>query len=93
MNLGRYSVNYRPGCTTQCGPVINTFSSIIKKILQYFSIKDAHFINESFIKIGRTLVETQGDIGLHAAVGGPACVHSDGRTEEHDMQMNNINII
>ena len=42
-----------------CGPLIYSFSSIIQKYLQYFSINDTNFNNESFIKIGLTFVETR----------------------------------
>ena len=57
-------LQYRPGCTTLCGWLIHSFSSVIKTFLQYFSIEDTHFMNESFIKISRTFVKSQADPGL-----------------------------
>ena len=54
-------LQYRPECTTLCGWLINSFSSVIKKFLQYFSIEDTHFMNESFIKISLTCVKSQSD--------------------------------
>ena len=33
----------RPGCTTLCGWLINSFSSVIKIFLQYFSIEDTFY--------------------------------------------------
>ena len=57
-------LQYRPECTTLCGWLIYSFSSVIKTFLQYFSIEDTHFINESFIKISRTCVKSQADPGL-----------------------------
>ena len=35
-------LQYRPGCTMLCGWLINSFSSVIKIFLQYFSIEDTH---------------------------------------------------
>ena len=57
-------LQYRPGCTTLCGWLIYSFSSVIKIFLQYFSIEDTHFMKESFIKISRTCVKSQADPGL-----------------------------
>ena len=57
-------LQYRPGCTTLCGWLIYSFSSVIKTFLQYFSIEDTHFMNESFIKISRTCVKSKADSGL-----------------------------
>ena len=44
--------------------IINSFFSVIKTFLQYFSIEDTHFMNESFIKISRMFVKSQADPGL-----------------------------
>ena len=44
--------------------LINSFSLVIKTFFQYFNIKDTNFMNESFIKISRTFVESQADPGL-----------------------------
>ena len=57
-------LQYMPGCTLLCGRLINSFSSVIKIFLQYFSIEDTHFMNESFIKIRRTFVKSKVDPGL-----------------------------
>ena len=57
-------LQYWPGCSTLCGWLIYSFSSVIKIFLQYFSIEDTHFMNESFIKISRTCVKSQADQGL-----------------------------
>ena len=59
--LSQGHLQYRPGCTTLCGLLINSFSSVIKFFFQYFSIDDTHFRYESFIKIIRTFVEFQTD--------------------------------
>ena len=65
-NPGLYQgpLQYRPGCTTLCVWLIHSFSSVIKIFLKYYSIKDTHFMNESFIKIRRTFVKSQADPGL-----------------------------
>ena len=57
-------LQYRPECTTLCGWLIHDFSSVIKRFLQYFSIEDTHFMNESFIKISRTFVKFKVDPAL-----------------------------
>ena len=57
-------LQYMPGCTTLCGWLIHSFFSVIKIFLQYFSIEDTHFMNESFIKISRTFVKSGAVEGL-----------------------------
>ena len=43
--LSQGHLQYRPGCTTLCDWLINSFSSVIKTFLQYFSVEDTHFMN------------------------------------------------
>ena len=64
VGLSQGHLQYRSGCTTLCGWLIHSFSPVIKIFLQYFSIEDTHFMNESFIKISRTCVKSQADPGL-----------------------------
>ena len=61
---GRAKATHSTGLGVLCGWLIYSFSSIIKIFLQYFSIEDTDFMNESFIKISRTCVKSQSDPGL-----------------------------
>ena len=61
---GQGHLQYRPVCTTLCGWLIHSFSSVIKTFLQYFSIEDTHFMNKLFIKISRTFVKYKAHPGL-----------------------------